>query len=161
MANARATRAGLPHPTGLNVPLALPGSSLTGVATVKSVNWAASNVRMGAGSVSPASKALPRTLTTAQSVMLCSRLQAPVQYARMAASATGRVVSLAPRHVRHALGLRRMTVSCVEMANSRSVEAVSRRIATAFVLAQAWSRITISGNATVSVLPIFGLRDQI
>jgi hypothetical protein len=73
MANARATQVGPPHPTALNVQPVLPDSSWMGMATVLFANWAANNARMAAAFVSPASKALPRTLTTAQSAMQCSR----------------------------------------------------------------------------------------
>ena len=68
MANARATQAGPPHPTVLNVQHVLPDSSSMGMATVPFADWAANNARMAAAFASPASKALPRTLTTAQSV---------------------------------------------------------------------------------------------
>jgi CheY-like chemotaxis protein len=73
MDNARATQAGPPHPTALNVQPVLPDSSSTGMATVLFADWAANNARMAAASVSPASKALPRTLTTAQRVTQCNR----------------------------------------------------------------------------------------
>lgn len=68
MDNARATRAGPPHPTALNVQPVLPDFSSMGMATVLFADWAANNARMAAASVSPASKALLRTLMTVQSV---------------------------------------------------------------------------------------------
>lgn len=73
MANARATQAGPLHPTALNVQPVLPDSSSMGMATVLFADWAANNARMAAATVSPASKALPRTLTTAQSVTRFNR----------------------------------------------------------------------------------------
>ena len=71
--NARATQAGPPHPTARNVQPVPPDSSWMGMATVPSANWAASSARMAVVSVSPASKALPRTLMTAQSAMQSNR----------------------------------------------------------------------------------------
>jgi hypothetical protein len=68
MANVRATQAGPPHPTAPNVQPVLPDFSSMEMATVLFADWAANNARMAAVAVSPASKALPRTLTTAQSV---------------------------------------------------------------------------------------------
>jgi hypothetical protein len=73
MDNARATQAGLPHPTALNAQVVLPDFSWMGMAIVLFANWAANNARMAVASVSPASKALPRTLTTAQNVTQCNR----------------------------------------------------------------------------------------
>lgn len=73
MDNARATQAGQPHPTVLSVQLVLPDSSWTGMAIALFADWAANNARMAVGSVSPASKALPRTLTTAQNVTRCNQ----------------------------------------------------------------------------------------
>ena len=73
MDNAHATQAGLPHPMALNVQHVLPDSPSMGMATVLFADWAANNARMAAGSVSPASKALLRTLMTAQSVTQCNR----------------------------------------------------------------------------------------
>ena len=151
MANARATQAGPPHPTALNAQPVLPDSSWMGMATVLFASWAANNARMGVASVSPASKALPRTLTTAQSVTQCNRLQALVPYALMAASAMGRHVSLAPLPARRVSVLRQMNVSYVVMVNSHLAEAVFQQMAMAFVMAQAWSRTTISMSAIVSI----------
>jgi CheY-like chemotaxis protein len=73
MDNARATQAGPPHPTALNVQPVLRASSSMGMVTVLFADWAANNAQMAVASVSPASKALLRTLTTAQRVMQCNR----------------------------------------------------------------------------------------
>jgi hypothetical protein len=73
MDNARATQAGLPHPTALNVQPVLRDFSSTGMATVLFADWAANSARMATASVSPASKALPRMLMTAQRVAQCNR----------------------------------------------------------------------------------------
>ena len=73
MDNARATQAGPPRPTALNVQPVLLDSSSMGMATVLFADWVVNNARMAAASVSPASKALPRTLTTAQSVTQYNR----------------------------------------------------------------------------------------
>ena len=67
MDNVRAMQAGPRHPTGLNVQPVPPDFSSMEMVTVPSADWAANNARMAAASVSLASKALPRTLTTAQS----------------------------------------------------------------------------------------------
>ena len=137
MDNARVTRAGPPHPTALNVQPVLPDSSSMGMATVLFADSAANNARMAAASVSPVSKALPRTLMTAQNVTQCNLRQALVPYVPTAASATDRHVSPVPLPARLVLVLRRITASCVVMVNSYLAEAVFQPMATAFVLAQA------------------------
>ena len=73
MGNARATQAGPPHPTALNVQPVLPDSSSMGMGTALFADWVANNARTAAASVLPASRALPKTPTTAQSVTQYNR----------------------------------------------------------------------------------------
>ena len=73
MDNVRATQAGPRHPTALNVQPVPSDFSSMEMVIVPFADWAANNARMAAASVSLASKALPRTLTTAQSATQCNR----------------------------------------------------------------------------------------
>ena len=73
MDNIRATQAGPEHPTALNVQLLPLYFSSMEMVIVPFADRAANNARMAAASVSLASKALPMTLTTAQSARQCNR----------------------------------------------------------------------------------------